>query len=413
MDSESSNESERSSYDESSDEDDYNSDLEEDFTNSFEKFSTTSRNWRKGNFNPRLFNFDSRSCGLSSKIKNLTLETPLDFFELFFDRRLLEIIVKETNRFHANFSRTSYSHTIPWVDTTINEMYTFLATVMLMPHSKKNCICDYWSTNHLISTPIFAELFTRDRFRALLTNLHFNDNQNEIVEDSLYKVRPIIDELKRKFFCCLNPYKNLCIDETLTLWKGRLQFKQYVPSKRHKFGIKIFALCNCKTGFIMDFIVFTGSNTTLNYHVDLGVTGSIVITLLERLLNKGHSLFVDNYYSSPILFEYLHQYKTGAFGTVRSNRAGLPIFEEVEESGTQVFYHTDNLLALRWNDKKDVNMLSTIHEPVMVPTGKVQFETRQPKMKPLCVKEYNENRGLVDKYDMQISFSEYIRRSAK
>lgn len=72
----------------------------------------------------------------------------------------------------------------------------------------------------------------------------------------------------------------------------------------------------------------------------------------------------------------------------------------MEESGTQVFYHTDNLLALRWNDKKDVNMLSTTHESVMVPTGKVQLKTRQPEMKPLCAKEYNENRGLVDKYDM-------------
>jgi hypothetical protein len=200
MDSKSSNESEDSSYDDSSDENDHNSDLEEDFTTSFENFSTTPRNWRKGNFNPRLFNFDSSDCGLSSRIKNLTLETPLDFFELFFDRKLLEIIVKETNRFHANFSRASHSHTAPWVDTTINEMYTFLATVMLMPHSKKNRICDYWSTDHLIATPIFAELFTRDRFRAILTNLHFNDNQNDIAEDNLYKVRPVIDELKRKFF---------------------------------------------------------------------------------------------------------------------------------------------------------------------------------------------------------------------
>ena len=125
-------------------------------------------------------------------------------------------------------------------------MYTFLATVMLMPRSKKTRICDYWSTNHLIAPPIFAELLTRDRFRALLTNLHFNGKQNEIVDDSLYKVRLIIDEFKRKFFCCLNPYKNLYIDETLTLWKGRLQFKQYVPLKRHNFGIKIFALCDCK-----------------------------------------------------------------------------------------------------------------------------------------------------------------------
>jgi hypothetical protein len=413
MDSESSNEYEDSSDDDSSDENDQDSNLEEESTTLFEKFSTSPRNWKKGNFNPRLFTFDPSDCGLSSRIKNLTLETPLDFFELLFDRKLLGIIVKETNRFHANYSRASHSHSAPWIDTTIDEMYTFLATVMLMPHTKKNRICDYWSTDHLVATPIFAELFTRDRFRALLTSLHFNDNQNDISEDALYKVRPVIDELKRKFFYCLNPYKNLCIDESLTLWKGRLHFKQYIPSKRHKFGIKIFALCDCETGFIIDFIVYTGSNTTFNYQAHLGVTGSIVITLLERFLNKGHSLFVDNYYSSPILFEYLHQYETGACGTVRENRTGLPIFEEVGESGTQVFYHTNNLLALRWHDKNDVTMLSTIHEPIMVSTGKIHYATQQPKIKPLCVKEYNENRGLVDKYDMQISFSECIRRSVK
>jgi hypothetical protein len=80
-------------------------------------------------------------------------------------------------------------------------MYTFLATVMLMPHSKKNRIVDYWSTDHLIATPIFAELLTSDRFRALLINLHFSNNQNEICGDSLYKVQPVIDELKRKFLC--------------------------------------------------------------------------------------------------------------------------------------------------------------------------------------------------------------------
>jgi hypothetical protein len=75
-------------------------------------------------------------------------------------------------------------------------MYTFLATRMLMPYSKKNSICDYWSSDHLIATSIFAELFIRDRFRALLTNLHFNNDQNRIAEDRLYKVQPIIDEVK-------------------------------------------------------------------------------------------------------------------------------------------------------------------------------------------------------------------------
>ena len=44
------------------------------------------------------------------------------------------------------------------------------------------------------------------------------------------------------------------------LYKGRLTFKQYIPSKRSRFGIKLFVLCDCKTGTILDFIVYTGTD---------------------------------------------------------------------------------------------------------------------------------------------------------
>ena len=78
MDSESDNESGDYSYDESSDED--------ESTDSFENLSTTSRNWRKGNFNPRLFSFDLSGCGLSSTIKKILLSkhhlTSSNFFSI-------------------------------------------------------------------------------------------------------------------------------------------------------------------------------------------------------------------------------------------------------------------------------------------------------------------------------------------
>jgi hypothetical protein len=45
--------------------------------------------------------------------------------------------------------------------------------------------------------------------------------------------------------------------------------------------------------------------------------------------------------------------------------------------------------------------------------NRVVFSIKQQKIKPFCVKKYSENVDLVDKYDMQISFSEYIRRSPK
>lgn len=138
-------------------------------------------------------------------------------------------------------------------------------------------------------------------------NLHFNDNPEQILGDSLYKVQPIVDELKKNFSCFLNPYKNLYIDETLTLCKSRLYFKQYIPSEHHKFEIKMSILHDCKTNFIIDFVIFARSETEFNYQEHIGVTGSIVTTLLHRFLNKDHSLFVDNSCSIPLYFEYLHQ----------------------------------------------------------------------------------------------------------
>ncbi|CAF4791666.1 unnamed protein product, partial [Rotaria sp. Silwood2] len=45
---------------------------------------------------------------------------------------------------------------------------------------------------------------------------------------------------------------------------------------------------------------------------------------MRRYLNKGHHLYVDNWYISPALFELLHRNKTGACGTVRKNRQGVP-----------------------------------------------------------------------------------------
>ena len=170
MDSESSTESEDYAHDESDDEyqDEDNSDLEDEFTTSFEKLSTVPRNGKKESFKPYLFSFDSSDCGLSSTLTNLFLETPLDFFELFFNSNLVETIVEETNRFHANSVRINSSHTARWIDTTTTEMYTFLATVMLMPHTTKNRIRDYWwSVDHLLATPIFAELFTLSSIQSV------------------------------------------------------------------------------------------------------------------------------------------------------------------------------------------------------------------------------------------------------
>ncbi|CAF3763844.1 unnamed protein product, partial [Rotaria sordida] len=72
-----------------------------------------------------------------------------------------------------------------------------------------------------------------------------------------------------------------------------------------------------------DFIPYTGSTTAIHHDKKLGAPGSLVMKLMENYLEKGHNLYVDNWYTSPVLFEMLHSMKTGACGTVRSDRIHL------------------------------------------------------------------------------------------
>lgn len=95
-------------------------------------------------------------------------------------------------------------------------------------------------------------------------NLHFVNNEGDIrKDDHLRKLRNIVGIIKTKFRELFYPFQNICIDESLVLWKDRLSFKQLTPSKRNRFGIKLFEACDCETGFILNFIVYTGANTNL------------------------------------------------------------------------------------------------------------------------------------------------------
>src|SRR4051812_36173801 len=78
-----------------------------------------------------------------------------------------------------------------------------------------------------------------------------------------------------------------------------------------------------------------------------------------------------------------------------------------------MFRHTDKLLVLKWKARRDVHMLSTIHELSMISTRKLDHITNEPIMKPICIKEYNENMGAIDKSDTQISFLECVRKTIK
>ena len=99
---------------------------------------------------------------------------------------------------------------------------------------------------------------------------------------------------------------------------------------------------------------------------------------------------------------YLQSRKTGFCGTVRKIRRYFPKLEAVPR-GTCKLKQSGKLLAVTWNDKKDVCMVTTEHKGQIINSGKVNHSTKEPFMKPDCVVDRNKDMRLVDKADMQIS----------
>jgi hypothetical protein len=57
------------------------------------------------------------------------------------------------------------------------------------------------------------------------------------------------------------PQSVMSVDESLMMWKGCLSWKVYISSKCTRFGIKSFEMCEPKSGYVWNFIIYTGQDT--------------------------------------------------------------------------------------------------------------------------------------------------------
>nr|XP_053656964.1 piggyBac transposable element-derived protein 4-like [Cherax quadricarinatus] len=193
--------------------------------------------------------------------------------------------------------------------------------------------------------------------------LHISD-RNTLNQNDLYKIRELFVYRKQKFSAYFYPFKNIVVDESLVLFKGRLSFEQYIPSQHNRFSIKLFVLCDYETGLVLDVIIYTGKNTLNDDRQMLGITGD-ECKMMQPYLGEGHTLFTDNWYTSPMLSDFLHVNNTDTCGTVSKSRKHMPRF--TGGSVVQAFRDND-IMALMWHDKRDVTLLPTIHRNEMVQT---------------------------------------------
>lgn len=174
-------------------------------------------------------------------------------------------------------------------------------------------------------------------------------------------------------FSVYTPEKELSLDEGTCPFKGRVKFRVYNPLKPHRFGIKLYQVCQATSGYCVGFDVYDVEagckvySESVDLSQDCAETTKIVVGLLAfcGLLYKGYQIYMDNYYNSPKLFNELCLMETYACGTVQTNRKLIPkAFKQVKKlnQGDVIYRRINNLLALKFHDKRDVHVLSTFHE---------------------------------------------------
>ena len=250
--------------------------------------------------------------------------------------------------------------------------------------------------------------------------IHFVDN-NSLGEryKKTAKIAPLHDYLSEKFSVMYTSERDISMDESLLLWKGSLSWKQYIPNKRSRFGLKSFVLCEAKTGYVWKSVLYTGKELT--EHLDEAYNGyhyqatKVVLRLVNNLLGKGYRLFIDNYYTSYEITSCLLQNKTDSVGTLRRDQKHLPKALtdknlKLKVCERKVRYESETgIMCTRWKDKKDVFTMSTCVEDGILQVRRAG----QPKDIPKVIDTYNKNMGGVDCGDQMLTSYEIERKRVK
>jgi hypothetical protein len=100
---------------------------------------------------------------------------------------------------------------------------------------------------------------------------HLNTNDAKAARgqpgyDPLFKIQPVTD-ISQKLQVVYTPEEQLTIDKAISLFQGRIVCHVYIKGKPHKYGIKMFELCEAKSGYVYNLEVYTGKHPTNSEHI--------------------------------------------------------------------------------------------------------------------------------------------------
>lgn len=177
---------------------------------------------------------------------------PIDIFKHFWNSELMELIQRETNRYHhVKFGKE--------LSVTEEELYQVLGIFLLSGYNQVPNRRLFWSRqadtrNHAV----IQSGMTLNRFEEIVRSLHLVDNSRKPEGDRIFKIRPLFDHFNKIFKDVAQPLPmTWAIDEAMEPYYGRHGFKQFIRGKPIRFGYKFWCLCSHE-GLLVNFKLYEG-----------------------------------------------------------------------------------------------------------------------------------------------------------
>lgn len=335
------------------------------------------------------------------KVKNhlQNVTEPLEIWKNFFTDQMMDLVVTHTNqeieRVKCHYLRASYARL-----TNKDEISALIGVLLLsgVQKSSKLNAAELFSSKGT-SPEIFLLAMSEQRFRFLIRFLNFDDKttrQDRRLTDKLAPIRELFDIFVENCKKHFTMSQFVTVDEMLVGFRGRCSFRQYIPSKPAKYGIKIYGLCDAKLFYTTNMEVYVGKQPPGPYE-HLKTDGlSIVDRLCQTISGTSRNVTTDNWFSSiPLCEKLINEHRLTMIGTLRKNKPQLPkIFIEGKgrESPSSVFAFRKDCTVVSHipKPKKNVIVISSMHDD-----DQIDEKTNKPEI----ILDYNRTKGGVDVVD--------------
>lgn len=338
-------------------------------------------------------------------------------WNLFFTDEMLQLILNYTNeRIRPKIALcnnlSKYTHIKECSMAELKALFGLLYLAGLNRSGRQN-LSDLWSTDGT-GVEIYRLVMSKQRFYFLQSCLTF-DNLSTREErrqfDNLAPIRELFEAFVENCKKSYVPSDCLTIDEMLIAFRGRCKFRQYIPSKPAKYGLKIFALVDARNFYIKNLEIYPGKQPDGPYSSS-NKPFDIVDRIVQPISKTNRNVTFDNWFTSYELVQHLlSEHKLTSVGTLRKNKRQIPPEFTKSRKGvfTSQFAFQKDITLVSHTPKKNkiVLLMSSLHHDDSIDSSTGE------KKKPEINTYYNITKCGVDVADELCASYDVCRNSKK